>query len=116
LALVEKTVLLVGRAKIVLDDVRRHVPADGITWLSATTLEEVKAAFTANAIDVTVMGAGLELETRLAVVRHAFEVSDSTTVHLKDKASGAEGMLPFVEAVLRGLVGRRGRSTLRDDR
>jgi hypothetical protein len=49
------------------------------------------------------MGGGLDLDTRLAVVREVFQSSDQTTVHLKDQMSGPEGYLPFVRSVLTGL-------------
>ena len=51
------------------------------------------------------MGAGLELEARLEIVREVFLASDRTTVHMKDVASGPEGFLPFVRAVVGGLAG-----------
>jgi hypothetical protein len=49
------------------------------------------------------MGAGIELDERLAVVRAVYEASDTTTIHLKDAASGPEGFLPFVHAILSAL-------------
>jgi hypothetical protein len=47
-------------------------------------------------MDKVIMGAGMDLETRLQIVNHIFEASDSTTVHLK---------LPFVTSILRGFDG-----------
>jgi hypothetical protein len=35
-------------------------------------------------------------------------LSDRTTVHLKDRLTGRDGFLPFVDAVLRGLGDYRG--------
>ena len=55
-------------------------------------------------IDTVIMGAGIDLETRLEIVRRTFEASETTTVHMKDRASGRHGMMPFVNAVLRGLT------------
>ncbi len=46
---------------------------------------------------------GLDLETRLAVVREIYESSDHATVHVKDHISGPETFVPFVRAVLVGL-------------
>jgi hypothetical protein len=51
------------------------------------------------------MGGGLDLETRLEVVREVFRSSDRATVHLKDHLSGPEGFLPFARSVLLGLKG-----------
>jgi len=50
------------------------------------------------------MGAGIDLETRLQIVREIFQLSETTTVHMKDRLSGPDGFLPFVRAVLRGLT------------
>jgi hypothetical protein len=49
------------------------------------------------------MGAGLDIDVRLEIIRTIFTMSDSTTVHMKDVASGPEGFLPFVRALLSGL-------------
>jgi hypothetical protein len=48
-------------------------------------------------------GAGLDLDIRLEIVREIFQTSETTTVHLKDVASGPGGFLPFVRSVLAGL-------------
>jgi hypothetical protein len=50
------------------------------------------------------MGAGLDLEVRLQIVQHIFTSSNSTSVHMKDRASGQKRMLPFVNGILEGLV------------
>jgi len=47
-------------------------------------------------MDKVIVGAGIDLETRLQIVRHIFESSDSTTVHLT---------LPFVTSILWGFDG-----------
>jgi hypothetical protein len=39
----------------------------------------------------------------LEIAREVFETSDWTTVHIKDRASGPEGFLPFVRSIIRGL-------------
>ena len=95
-----KNVLLVGRKASVLDDVREGLAVRDVTLLSATTLEDVRKAFDELPIDTVIMGAGIDLDTRLRIVRHVFEASDSTTVHMKDWQSGPEGFLPFVESLL----------------
>jgi DNA-binding NtrC family response regulator len=99
-----RTILLVGRTRSVLDDVRNSLAADNIAVLSSTSLDDVKAAFAEHTPDVVVIGAGMDLESRLAIVRHVFEVSTRTTVHMKDQDSGPEGMGPFVNRVLRGFL------------
>lgn len=97
-----KDVLLVGRRGIVLDEVRKEITAQDVTLFDATTLEDVRNVLAEHPIDTVIMGAGLDLEMRLQIVRHVFEASDSTTVHMKDRDSGPEGFLPFVKEVLEG--------------
>jgi hypothetical protein len=86
----DKNVLLVGRKAIVLDDVREGLAVPDVTLFSATTLNEVRKVFGEHPIDTVIMGAGIDLDTRLRIVRHVFEASDSTTVHMKDWQSGHE--------------------------
>jgi hypothetical protein len=69
------------------------------------SIEDMRATFAQTHIDHVIMGGGLPLEVRLAIVREVFQLSDSTTVHMKDITSGPEGFFPFVRAVLRGLHG-----------
>ncbi len=100
------TVLLLGRTEIVLDDVRTRIQVDADVELRAgTTLDDVRAAFAEGPVDIVIMGAGLDLATRLDIVRHVFTFSEATSVHMKDRTSGPAAMLPFVNAVLGGLVG-----------
>src|ERR687883_405977 len=68
-----------------------------------TSIEDVRSAFAQTDIDHVIMGAGLELETRLQIVREVFQSSDKTSVHMKDRVTGPQGFLPFVQSVLRGL-------------
>lgn len=101
-----KTALLLGRTGIVLDNVRNGISVDNVDFLAGTSLEDVRKAFAENRIDLVIMGAGIDLDTRLAIVRHIYEASTGTTVHMKDWDSGPAGMLPFVDGVLKGLAAR----------
>jgi hypothetical protein len=60
-----------------------------------------------NAIDIVIMGAGIELDKRLDVVRYVFSTSNTTSVHMKDWETGPEGFVPFVNQVLSGLLGEK---------
>ncbi|WP_143590966.1 hypothetical protein [Thermoactinospora rubra] len=100
-----KAVLLVGRKAVVVEDAQRRLDLPGVRVLSATGVEEVRRAFAAGPVDHVVMGAGLDLATRLEIVRVVFESSDATTVHMKDSATGPEGFLPFARSILKGLSG-----------
>ncbi len=83
-----------------------RAPGDADVELRAgTTLDDVRAAFEKGPVDIVIMGAGLDLATRLDIVPHVFTFSESTTVHMKDRTSGPAGMIPFVNAILGGLVG-----------
>lgn len=99
-----KTILLLGRKGIIVEDVRKNLSISNVNLLAGTNLDEVKAAFDGSAIDMVIMGASINLDDRLAVIQHIFEVSNATTVHMKDWHSGPASMLPFVDGVLKGLV------------
>lgn len=97
-------VLLLGRTRIDLVAAAAVVAPLKVELYGGTTLDDVRAVMAHEQIDVVFVGGGLPIEDRLAIVRHVYEVSETTTVHLKDRASGPKGFLPFVRAVLRGLA------------
>ena len=99
----KKTILLLGRLGINVENVRKNLSVSNVELLAGTNLEEVKAAFEGSEIDMVIMGAGIDLDDRIAIIRHVFETSNSTTVHMKDRQSGPAGMLPFVDNILKGL-------------
>jgi hypothetical protein len=72
--------------------------------MAGTSLVDVEEAFARHAVDHVIMGAGIDLEARLQIIKHIFSVSTHTTVHMKDRDSGPQGMLPFVNGVLTGLA------------
>jgi hypothetical protein len=100
---VTKKILLVGLTEAVIDDARQQVGTPDTELLVGTGIDDVRSAFARGDIDHVIMGAGIDLEARLEIVREIFQSSDTTTVHMKDRASGPEGFLPFVRSVLRGL-------------
>ena len=100
-----KRVLLIGVMASVLDDVRQQLQMPDIELLAGTEARDVRPAFAQADVDHVIMGGGLDLETRLEIVREVFQSSDRATVHMKDQMSGPEGFLPFVRAVLAGLGG-----------
>jgi hypothetical protein len=99
-----KTCLLLGRKGIIVDEVKDNIDATAIKLFSGTSLQDVKETFDQNDIDIVIMGAGIDINDRLDIIRYILESSNSTTVHMKDWASGPEGMLPFVNGVLNGLM------------
>ena len=100
-----KNVLLLGRTSVVVDGARDQVRASGVELHTGNNLDDARRVFGERSIDAVIMGAGLDLADRLKIVEYVFLTSGSTTVHMKDRDSGAEGYLPFVLAVLRGLFG-----------
>ena len=56
---------------------RRSHPSN-LRLMGATGLDEVRSAFARTRVDHVIMGAGIDLETRLQIVRHVFRSSDST--------------------------------------
>ena len=96
----KRTCLIIGRKNIVVDDVSRHITAKNVTFYTAINLEQVKDIFNRHNIDVVAMGAGIDLPARLDIIKYIFETSDTTSVYLKDKASGPGGMLPFLNQIL----------------
>jgi hypothetical protein len=100
----KKSILLLGRLGLNVENVRKNLSVRDVELLAGTNLKEVKTAFDESTIDIVIMGAGIDLDDRIAIVRYVFETSSSTTVHMKDRQSGPAGMLPFVDNVLKGLI------------
>lgn len=101
-------VLLIGRLNIVVEDAKGQLNMPDVELFTATGLEQVKATFYDHSIQHVFMGAGIDIDQRLEIVRAVFQDSEDTTVHLKDVASGPKGFFPFVRAILIGLQPRDG--------
>ena len=101
-----KKILLVGKQLTNIPPADELV-VENAAYLAAPDLSMVKQVFakTGNAVDVVIMGAGIDLEKRLEIARYVFNTSDTTSVHMKDRATGPEGFVPFINAVLKGLSG-----------
>lgn len=97
-------ILLLGRTPFDPKAVRAEISRPNITVSTGTTLDEAVAAFESGPVDMVIMGAGIPLSDRLEINKRVFELSESTTVHMKDRSSGKDGMMPFVNGVLRGLA------------
>lgn len=104
-----KRILLLGRKGIVVSDAQAQIDDDGIEIYTGTNIDDVRSCFNELQksqqahFDHVFMGAGIDLDKRVEIINAVFELSDKTTVHMKDAASGPQGMLPFVKAVLAGL-------------
>ncbi len=91
-----KNILLLGRRGVIVDDVQNQLHMPDIQLFGGTGIEDLRSAFAQTKIDHVIMGAGIDLETRLEIVREIFLLSNTTTVHMKEFASGPQGFLPFV--------------------
>jgi hypothetical protein len=99
-----KTILLLGRKGIVVEDAKSQLNDPALEIYGGTGIDDVRTTFSSHPkIDHVFMGAGIELETRLQIVREVFQLSEDTTVHMKDATTGPQGFLPFVKAILKGL-------------
>lgn len=96
-------VLILGLLPNVLDDLRTQLDIADVEILSGSSIDDVRTAFAEGDINHVLIGGGLELRTRLAVVEEVFQSSDRPTVHMKDQMSGPEAFGPFVRSVLQGL-------------
>ena len=100
-----KTVLIVGRLLTNIPN-EKDVAIKNVRMIGATNIEEVKSVFenNDNNINIVIIGAGIELDKRLVIVEYIFNTSNTITVHMKDRAGGPEGFLPFINKVLLGMV------------
>ena len=97
-----KRLLLIGRTGVVLENARKYIEDPDMELYSATDIDGVRSVFAQSNIDHVFMGAGIELEQRLNIVREVFTTSQTTSIHLKDATSGPQGFLAFVRSVLAG--------------
>lgn len=98
-----KKILLVGKALTVVPP---QLVINDVEYFAAPDLMTVQQVFEKNnnAIDIVIMGAGIELDKRLDVVRYVFSSSNTTSVHMKDWETGPEGFVPFINRVLSALL------------
>ena len=98
-------ILLIGKTTMVLDEAKATLGLPEEALLAATDLAEVEEILQAQQVSHVFMGAGIEVELRLQIVRAVVQHSETATIHLKDAASGPKGFLPFVKAILSALPG-----------
>ncbi|MCP5087621.1 MAG: hypothetical protein GY952_12555 [Rhodobacteraceae bacterium] len=94
-------VLLVGRLPSVIGDVAKQLDDLPIQWLGAHNPNEVAHQLEAEPkIKCVLMGAGLDDSVRGSLVGLIAKRRPDLCIHLKDRASGPEGMVPFVRRVV----------------
>lgn len=98
-------VLLVGRLPGVIGDVAKALENMPIRWLGAHNRTEVIQQLEAEPrIACVIMGAGLDDSIRGELVGVIAERRPDITIHLKDRQSGPEGLLPFTRRVAEAMV------------
>ncbi len=96
-------ILLLGRLHAIVDELTQELEAPGVGFVGATKAEEARAQL-GDSIDLVVMGGGLDDGQRTELCKLIWSLSDNLTIHIKDKASGPQGMAPFVGNVIKGFV------------
>ena len=99
-----KNILLIGKLLINIPSPEELVKKDAHYFVASDMATVLKAFEKNKAIDTVIMGAGIELEKRLDIVRYIFNTSDTVTIHMKDYATGPEGFVPFINNVLTGMI------------
>jgi len=103
--MLQPRILLLGRKGIVVNDTKAKLNNPNLEIYGGTGINDVRTVFSSHA-DIThvFMGAGIDIETRLEIIREVCRVSSSTSVHTKDAMSGPEGFLSFVKAIMEGFT------------
>ena len=99
-----KNVLLLGKGGIDASEMQAQLSTSDFQLFGGGSIDDLRSTFSNTKIDHVIMGAGLPLEVRLEIVREIFLLSNTTTVHMKDYATGPDGFLPFVRSILTGLT------------
>lgn len=104
----KKTILILAVKPLKGSNVEAKLNQPDVTVLTGVTLEDVKQTFAEvkkqdKTIDHVFIGAGIELEKRLEIVKEILTYNQATSIHLKDKITGGRAMLPFIKGTLEGL-------------
>ena len=94
-------VLLIGKLPHVIGNVARELDHLPIEWLGAHDHPEVvRQLETEPRICCVIMGAGLDDQIRGDLIGVIAALRPDLCIHLKDRASGPYGLVPFVERVI----------------
>jgi hypothetical protein len=102
-----KKILLLGFTDSILTEAQQRLTRPGLEVFLGKSVEDVRFRLSQTTIDHVFVGGKLAVETHLEIAWEVLQANDATTVHVQDRL-GPEGYLPFVEAVLRGLVPNEG--------
>jgi len=98
-----KKILLLGITDSVLANAQHQLTRPDLEVFLGKSVDDVRSWLSQTSIDHVFIGGKLAVDTHLEIAWEVIQTSDKTTVHLQDRF-GPEGFLPFVQAVLRGLV------------
>ena len=94
-------VLLIGRLPKVIGNVARQLDHLPIEWLGAHDHAEVVRQLEAEPrIACVIMGAGLDDDIRGDLIGIIASLRPDVCIHLKDRTSGPDGLVPFVQRVV----------------
>lgn len=94
-------VLLIGRLPHVIGNVAQELQHLPIEWLGAHDHAEVVRQLESEPrIACVIMGAGLDDRIRGDLIGIIAEQRPDVCIHVKDRASGPEGLVPFVARVV----------------
>ena len=106
-------VLLIGKLPHVIGNVAEQLDHLPIQWLGAHDQPEVvRQLETEPRIVCVIMGAGLDDQTRGDLIGIIAALRPDVCIHLKDRSSGPEGLVPFVERVVQMQVLNHPQSTV----
>ncbi len=108
----QPVVLLIGRLPHVIGNVAKELQHLPIEWLGAHDhAEVVRQLETEPRISCVIMGAGLDDRIRGDLIGIIAELRPDLCIHLKDRASGPDGLVPFVARVVESeLLAERARA------
>ncbi|TLP69428.1 hypothetical protein FEE96_02475 [Parasedimentitalea maritima] len=94
-------VLLIGRLPHVIGNVALQLDHLPIEWLGAHDhAEVVRQLENEPRIACVIMGAGLDDDIRGDLIGIIASLRPDVCIHLKDRTSGPDGLVPFVERVV----------------
>ncbi len=94
--------LVVGRTEARAQPWVDELLAEGVDVVSTSDLDEARRLVVAGAVDVVVLGGGLDDAVRTALADELRAAAPDVPVHLKDRISGPSGVGPFVRALAQG--------------
>ncbi len=97
-------ILLVGRTPDEAAKLTEELEADGVQLFGVMNADEVLDRLEHEAIDLVVVAGVVQDADRHEICTVIASIRDELCIHLKDRASGPEGMLPFLRGIIKGFT------------